>query len=248
MSEREKPQRGITHQHALLRNPRSHPAITVLTYASGVSTDTWTACRQPWPACNRCPPCSVSCMQQVSGSASVEGLEGVAHPTGPTEAGYVCPPPLSCSALRTQGPERAASADPGPRKAPAPGPRLQVRPSVRTNRPGRTGRPSRRAHNGAVVRTCRAMPRHIVVEMSRIAFSIKILLETPPVEAANSASSLRSANVGGPARPYVSWDRGTARHAPVPVRPYFSRFNASLASADTPVPQATAATVEDASG
>ena len=77
MSEREKPQRGITHQHALLRNPRSHPAITVLTYASGVSTDTWTACRQPWPACNRCPPCSVSCMQQVSGLFSVLHATGV---------------------------------------------------------------------------------------------------------------------------------------------------------------------------
>ena len=50
-----------------------------------------------------------------------------------------------------------------------------------------------------------------------------------------------------PARPYVSWDRGIKRHAPVPVRPYLSRFNGSLASADTPVPQAAAATVEDAS-
>ena len=73
-------------------------------------------------------------------------------------------------------------------------------------------------------------------------------LETAPIEAANSASSWRSANAGGPARPYVSWDRGTKRHAPVPVRPYLSRFNASLASADTPVPQAAAATEEDASG
>ena len=34
---------------------------------------------------------------------------------------------------------------------------------------------------------------------------------------------------------------GDMRHAPVRVRPYLSRFNASLASADTPVPQAAAA-------
>ena len=112
--------------------------------------------------------------------------------------------------------------------------------------PGRTGRPYRRARNGAEARTCRAMPRHSVVERSRIAFSMKIFLETAPVEAANSASSWRSANAGGPARPYVSWDRGTKQHAPVPVRPYLSRFN--VASADTPVPQAAAATAEDASG
>ena len=32
------------------------------------------------------------------------------------------------------------------------------------------------------------------------------------------------------------------------ARPYLFRFNASLASADTPVPQAAAATAEDASG
>ena len=45
------------------------------------------------------------------------------------------------------------------------------------------------------------MPRHSVVERSRIAFSMKIFLETAPVEAVNSASSWRSANAGGPARP-----------------------------------------------
>ena len=131
---------------------------------------------------------------------------------------------------------------------PAPGPRLQARPSVGTGRPGRTGRPSRRARNSAEARTCRAMPRHSVVERSCIAFSMKIFLETAPVEAANSASSWRTANAGGPARPYVSWDRGTKRHAPVHVRSYLSRFNLSLASVDTPVPQAAAATAEDASG
>ena len=55
------------------------------------------------------------------------------------------------------------------------------------------------------------MPRHSVVERLRIAFSMKIFLETVPVEATNSASSWRSANAGGPARPSVSWDRGTKR-------------------------------------
>ena len=45
------------------------------------------------------------------------------------------------------------------------------------------------------------MPRHSVVERSRIAFSMKIFLETAPAEAANSASSWRSANAGGPTRP-----------------------------------------------
>ena len=63
------------------------------------------------------------------------------------------------------------------------------------------------------------MPRHSVLERSRIAFSMKICLETAQVEATNSENSWRSANAGGPARLYVSWDRGTKRHAPVPVRP-----------------------------
>ena len=92
------------------------------------------------------------------------------------------------------------------------------------------------------------MPRHGVVERSRIAFSMKIFLETAPVEAAISASSWKSTNAGGPARTYVSWDRGTKRHAPVPVRPYLFRFDASLASSDTPVPQAAGATAEGALG
>ena len=91
------------------------------------------------------------------------------------------------------------------------------------------------------------MPRHSVVERLRIAFSMKIFMETAPVEAANSASSWRSANAGGPAQPYVSWDSGTKRHAHVTV-PYLFRINASLASADTPVPQVAAATAEDSSG
>ena len=92
------------------------------------------------------------------------------------------------------------------------------------------------------------MSRHSVAEGSRIAFSMTIFWETAPVEAANSASSWKSANTGGPARPYVSCDRGTNLHAPVPVRPYLSCFNASLVSADTLVPQAAAATAEDACG
>ena len=90
------------------------------------------------------------------------------------------------------------------------------------------------------------MPRCSVLERSRIVFSMKIFLETAPVEAANSASSWRSKPWGAPL--YVSWDMGTKRHTPVPVRPHLSRFNASLASADTPVPQAAAATTDDASG
>ena len=150
----------------------------------------------------------------------------------------------SATALRTQRPERAASADSWCENGPAPGPRLQARPSVGTRCLGRTGRPSRRARNGAEARPCRAMPRHNVVKRSRNTFSMKIFLETTPVKA---ASSWRSANAG-PARPYVSWDTRTKRHAPVSVRAYLSRFSTSLASADTPAPQAVAATTEDASG
>ena len=55
------------------------------------------------------------------------------------------------------------------------------------------------------------MPRHGVVETSRIALSMTIILETAPVKAANSTSSWRSANAGAPARQYISWDRGTKR-------------------------------------
>ena len=91
---------------------------------------------------------------------------------------------------------------------------------------------------------------HSVVERACIAFSMKIFRETGPVKAANSAISWRSAKAGGPAGPCVAWDRGTKWHVPVPVRLYLSRFNASLALADTPAPQAAAAIayLEDASG
>ena len=41
---------------------------------------------------------------------------------------------------------------------------------------------------------------------------------------------------------------GSKRHMPVPARPYMSRFNASLASAAPPVPQAEATTEHDSSG
>ena len=50
-------------------------------------------------------------------------------------------------------------------------------PSVGTGRPGRIGRPSKSARNGSEARTCREMPRHSVVDWSRITFSIKIFLE-----------------------------------------------------------------------
>ena len=39
-----------------------------------------------------------------------------------------------------------------------------------------TGRPSRRTRNGAEARAWRAMPRHSVVERSRIPFSMRIIL------------------------------------------------------------------------
>ena len=95
------------------------------------------------------------------------------------------------------------------------------------------------------------MPRHSAVERYRITSSIKIYLETAPVEAENSAISWGGAKAGGPARPYVSWDRGTKRHGL-----YMSHFKASQASADTPAwglgclpsPQTAAATAEDANG
>ena len=102
--------------------------------------------------------------------------------------------------------------------------------------------------DGAEARSCLPMPQHSVVESLRMAFSTKSVLGFAPVEADNPAISWRSAKVGGPARPCGSWDRGPRRHAPVPVRPYLSRFIASLASADAPVAHAAAATAEDASG
>ena len=42
------------------------------------------------------------------------------------------------------------------------------------------------------------MPRHSVGERSRTAISMKICLETDPVEAETSASLWRSTNAGGP--------------------------------------------------
>ena len=157
------------------------------------------------------------------------------------------------TALRTKRPEWAASAEPSARTVPR---RVQSFMQGHQLEQAAQGGPvdyrgaiePLRARNSAEARTCRAMPRHSAVERSRIAFSIKMFWETAPVKAVNSASSWRIAHAGGAARPYVSWDTETKRHAPVPVRPYLSRFNASLASADIPVPQAAAATAEDASG
>ena len=52
--------------------------------------------------------------------------------------------------------------------------------------------------------TCLAMPRHSsIIERSHIAFSIRIFLETAPAEAANSATSWRSAKAGEAAWPCV---------------------------------------------
>ena len=127
---------------------------------------------------------------------------------------------------------------------PAAGPELYARPSVGTGRPGRTGLPSRRPQQ----RLGEDLPCDATAQL-RGQVAHRVLHEDlfAPVEAANSASSWRSGKAGGPVpvRPYVSWDSGTKRYAPVPVRPYLSRFNASLASADTPVPQAAAASAED---
>ena len=57
------------------------------------------------------------------------------------------------------------------------------------------------------------MPRHRAVERLRIALSMKTFVGTAPGDAADSAISWRSAEVGGPARADTSWDRGTKRHA-----------------------------------
>ena len=72
------------------------------------------------------------------------------------------------------------------------------------------------------------IPRHRVVDRSRMEFSKKILLETTPELAANCAISLRRAKAAGPARLNVSWLSGTNWHAHVPVRLYFSRLSESF--------------------
>ena len=74
--------------------------------------------------------------------------------------------------------------------------------------PTTTGRPFRRARNDTVARTCLVIPRHRVVDRSRMVFSKKILWDTTPELAANSAISLRRAKAAGPARPDVSWLSG----------------------------------------
>ena len=45
------------------------------------------------------------------------------------------------------------------------------------------------AHNGTVTRKCRAIPQQVVVKRSHMAFSKKILLDTTPELAVNSAKS-----------------------------------------------------------
>ena len=77
------------------------------------------------------------------------------------------------------------------------------------NRPPRKDRLSGRARNGAEARNCQSMPQQSVVERSHIAFAVKISLDSSSDGAANLSTSWRSAKSGGPARPYVSWDRGT---------------------------------------
>ena len=155
------------------------------------------------------------------------------------------------TALRTQSQEWAANAAPGARTAPHRG-----RDFGQGHQLEQAAHGGPADHLGALARAHR---RHIDLpcvpaawrrgkEWTRIAISIHIFLEITPVVAANSASSWRSANAGVPARPNDSWDRERNRHSPVPERPYLSRFNASLASAETPVPQAAAATAEVASG
>ena len=109
------------------------------------------------------------------------------------------------------------------KNGPAAGLKLHARPWVGTGRRERTGRQSRSARNSAEARVCLAIPRHTEVDGSCIAFPINIFLETAPDAAANSASSLTSAKAGGQhGRTFHgTWDRGTERHAPVPVWLYF---------------------------
>ena len=123
-----------------------------------------------------------------------------------------------------------------------------TRSSVGTGSPATTGRPFRRARNGTVARTCLVIPRHRVVDRSRMAFSKKSRLDTTPEPAANSAISLRRAKDAGPARPNVSWLSGTNRHAPVPVRLYLSRLWESFPLAVAPVSRAAALTAQAANG
>ena len=68
-----------------------------------------------------------------------------------------------------------------------------------------------------------------------------------PIPAAYTAISFRRAKASGRARPYASRPSATQRQAPVPVRLYWLRLSASLASAVAPVVHA-AATSEASSG
>ena len=81
-----------------------------------------------------------------------------------------------------------------------------------------------------------------------MAFSKKVLWDTTPVLAANSAISLRRAKAAGTARPNVSWLSGTNRQAPAPVRLYLSRLSELFPLAVTPVSRAAALMAEAANG
>ena len=96
--------------------------------------------------------------EQVAGRGSAWEGGGGGYRTADPEAGTGC----RCRSRCEDGP--------------APGSRLQARPSVVIGRPGRTGKPSRRTRNSAEARTCRAMQRHSVVGRLRISFSMNIVL------------------------------------------------------------------------
>ena len=125
---------------------------------------------------------------------------------------------------------------------------MGIRSSVGIGSPATTGFPFRQGRNGTVARTCHVIPRHRVVDRPCMAFSKKSLLDTTPELAINSAISWRRAKAAGPARPNVSWLSGTNRHAPVPVRLYFSRLSESFPLAVPPVSRAAALAAEAANG
>ena len=92
------------------------------------------------------------------------------------------------------------------------------------------------------------MPRHMVVEGSCIAFSMKTFLETAPVEDANSASSWRTANTWKRAGPYAFLGQGDKPARACTCTAVRVPLQCILAPADTPIPQAAVAAAEGASG
>ena len=73
-----------------------------------------------------------------------------------------------------------------------------------TGSPGRNALPSIRACSGIEAMPCLATPRHRVVDRSRIAFSMKSILETDAIPAAYSAISFSNAKASRSERPNVS--------------------------------------------